>query len=327
MACVNPNVDIIKEYIVKYPNLYKLSLAKLIFAENPGVFKSVENIRCTIRYYYNELGVVQRRKVKSFVPPSFFSQIYPTPDTPQPPLHYSEGKALIICDIHGHKHHPMLRDFIQYGKEQGCNMIILNGDVVDNEELSRWPQTKRLKPWQEEVTLMQELLTDISDLFKNDIKVYKKGNHEIWWDRELWKMPKLMSNDVVADRLKFEDVLLLPELGYKVVEDRSVIELGKLLIVHGHESKRGGQYIAKSTLEYYKRDVAFGHFHRIDFAKFDIYGCETIRAYGLPCARDLNAGYMGINNQWTAGFAICEFTEKDYEMNVYAVKGDTFKRV
>lgn len=323
----NPNTELITEYITKYPNLYKLSLAKLIFAENPGKFRDVDNIRSVIRYYYNQTGSPKSSYNKAFTPPSFFNQVYPTPDTPEPGIKLSSGKALIICDTHGHKHHPLLREFFQYGKAAGCDVVLLNGDIVDNEELSRWPQMQRFTPFNEEVELMRELLSDIADLFPKATKIYKKGNHEVWWDRELWKNPKLMSNDVIKERLKFEDVLTLPELGFKVVQDRGVVELGKLLVVHGHESKRGGVYIAKSTLEYYKRDVAFGHFHRIDFAKFDVYGGETIKSYGLPCSRDLHAKYTGINNQWTAGFAICEFTETDYQMDVYAVKGDKFKRV
>jgi len=288
------NGKLVISYIKKYPRAYKLSLAKLIYSENPGIFKDVDQIRNIIRYYYNQNGTRTRDCVKAYN--GFMSHVIPTIDDNKPSYQIQSGKALIISDIHGHKHHPLLRDFFLLGKDNGCDHVILNGDIVDNEELSKWPQTKRATPFQEEMELMHELLADVADMFPDAVKIYKKGNHELWWDRELWNNPKLMSNEVIAERLKFEDVLQLKERGFTCILDRQPIELGKLLVVHGHEAKRGGQYIAKSMLEYYKRDVAFGHFHRVDYAKFDIYGGETIRSFGLPCARDLSATYTGINN-------------------------------
>lgn len=315
------------DYIKKYPMAMKLTLAKMIVAENPGVFKSVEHVRDMIRYYYNQHGTKARRRKKIFdADDSFMGQIHETESNKPTVRKFKSGKALIIGDIHGHKHHEMLRDMFLFAKGEGVNIVYLNGDISDNESCSRWPQLKRSTPLQEEVELLQELLADISDLFPEAVKVYKKGNHEIWFDKELWKNPGLMSNEVISERLKFEDVVEAGKFGFEVLQQRDTAEFGKLLVTHGHEAKKGGIYIAKAMLEYYKRDVCFNHFHRIDFAQFDVFGGNTIKSYGLPCACQLEADYTGINNQWKAGFAICEFTENEYDMRVFSIQNGKIKR-
>ena len=321
------NTKIVIEYIKKYPYSEKLTLAKMIFAENPGKFKNVENIRCNIRYYYNAHGAANRRKKKSFEPPAFFNQIRSTPNKSFKPLKLTSGNALIIGDIHGYKHTPHLRDFFLWAKENKCDTIILNGDIMDCEDLGRWPKMEKVANFQSEIQLIRELLADIHDLFPKARKIYKKGNHELWWDKQLWNQnPNLMQAAAVSERLNLDDLLMLKDFGFEYVEDRQPIELGILLLNHGHEAKRGGMYIAKSMLEYYKRDNAFNHFHRTDYAQFQVYGGQLIKSTALPCACDVNASYTGINNQWAVGFGHCVFTETEYKLDTYLVENEKIVR-
>lgn len=323
MGAIKPESGkVVKSYLKRYPQAYKLTLAKMIVAENPGLFANVEDARGLIRYYTKQNG----RHSRDAATEDFMDNIYPTHTNHTEPLHLSKGNAMIIGDIHGLTHHYMLRDFFLYAKKEEVDTIILNGDIVDFDDISRFPQMDRTKPFQKEVEFVQELLCEISDLFPDARKIYKIGNHELWWDRELWRNAKLMSNEAVSERLKFEDLLNLRNLGYDVVYDRQPLELGKLTVFHGHEAKRGGKYIANTILEYYKKDVCFNHFHRVDFAKFDVYGGNTIKSYALPCARNLDASYTGNNNQWVAGFGICNFTETDYEMRVFVAERDVIRQ-
>ena len=56
---------IVKEYSEKYTDTPNLTLAKKIYAENPGMFDSVEHIRTVIRYYRNAAGNKNRKRTKS----------------------------------------------------------------------------------------------------------------------------------------------------------------------------------------------------------------------------------------------------------------------
>jgi len=193
--------------------------------------------------------------------------------------------------------------------------------------LSRFPQSQRHNSFLSELDLIEELLLDIKDLFPNAKLIFKKGNHEIWFDKELWSNPKLAAVIQHKYGSDIQSLLDLTANGWDFVDQRQAIYLGKLLLLHGHEMKKGGKYVANAALEYYKCDVAFNHFHRIDFAKFDVFGGQTIRSYALPCACDTNANYTGINNQWVDGFAICEFRIDDYTMDIYSQTDGKIRKV
>lgn len=330
----NPNyLELIEKYKAMYPLAYKLTLAKLIYDDNQEMFTSypsrqdaIEALRVSIRYYSGSGGHA-KRQMKNANALEFMGQIVPTHQEALPPLKLKEGVTLIIGDIHGHKHSQYLKDYFLFAKDRGIDSVILNGDIIDFEEMSRFPQSQRRERILDEVSLVKELLADINDFFPNIKKIYKKGNHELWFDKHLWSNPILADLLVGLKELNFQSLLGLNDLGWTFVDDRQVIELGKLMLIHGHEAKKGGKYVANALLEYFKRDVAFGHFHRIDFAKFDIYGGRTIRSHALPCACDLNAAYTGINNQWSDGFAICTFNEEDYKLDVYVQNDGKIRKV
>lgn len=314
------------QYINRYPNAYKRTIARIMVDERPDVFKSIENARDSVRYYLEEGGKASRNSKKRYTPNTLFSKLQQDPDQKLPDLRLNKGKALIIGDVHSFKLSNHIQDYFRIGKEQGVDTIILNGDIWDMDNLSRWPMTKRQTPFEEEMAFMHEFYDDIADHFPNERKIFKKGNHELWYDKQLWVNPKLMQSDL-ADALTLENVMNLEAKGFETLQDRQLIWLGKLLLVHGHEARKGGMYIAKAMLEYFKCDVAFGHFHRVDYHQFQPYDRPLMRAYGLPCARDLNAHYTGVNNQWKAGFAICEFDEKHYTMDVYVEDEGRIRRL
>lgn len=308
------HTKIIKEYIKNYPNAYKLTLAKMIVADHPGVFTSVDNVRTLIRWYYGQIGDKSRRTKHKFAPPEqsdAFAKITPDDDKPPQITHIKQGKAFIIGDVHGHKQSPYIKQYFEHAAD--CDVIILNGDIMDNEDLSRWPPMKRVKPWDEEIELMREFFYDLRDLYPDKRIIYKKGNHEDWYDRELWK-----SNIAKGlQHYRLEHLLELEPLRIEVIGSRDLTRLGKLIVAHGHEAKRGGKFIANAMLSYYMCDVAFNHFHRVDYAEFRDFTGRLVRSHALPCARNLNAGYTGINNNWAAGFGLVEFTESDYNIDTY----------
>jgi predicted phosphodiesterase len=313
--------DIVKEYISKYPLMYKQSLAKLILKERPELitnsnyYKSLDNMRSYIRFQKGAKGKESRRKNDLFM------------DTYEPDYQYiikpnhiiKSGKAFIISDLHGYNSQDAetLYSFFEYGKNEKCDTIILNGDVIDNEQLAKWAQLSKRQRIVEEYQWVQELLSDISDMFPGANLYYKFGNHEFWWQRAIWSNPNILEADNVQEALKLENILEIDKTRFNVIDYTQGMNLGKLTLFHGHEAKKSGKYVANALLMYYMQDVAFGHFHRIDKAQYKVFGKQPIRAYSLPCACNLQAVYMGNNSQWDCGFAICDFNEEDYELRTY----------
>jgi len=297
-----------------YPRAMKLTLAKILHEKHPS--KTVESWRDSIRYLTGSHGNIHRNTNRDPID-DFMQYINPDIEVIPDPLRLKSGKMLIISDTHGYNHTPDLKESFIRGKEAGCDHVLLNGDICDFEAISRWTPTRRATIIQEEIDMIRELLDDINTLFPNARKIYKKGNHEDWFDRCLWSnVNTLMECDDFMNQNKIENYLKPQESGFEFVQSRQVIYAGKLLLIHGHEAKRSGKYIANTMLEYFKCDVAFGHFHRYDYAKFQVFGGDVIQAHSLPCARDFNTVYMGINPQWSKGYAICEFTENEYQMDV-----------
>lgn len=322
MNKVTPLYTACREYIGKYPNMFKRTLAALIVKENPELFSgashyaNVEKAQNMIRILVGASGEKKRkysdRMFMSAFVPDYQNEIKPN-------IQLNNGKAFIISDIHGYNSvaAERLREYFSIAKELKCDTIILNGDIIDNEQLAKWQQLGKRQRLQEEYDWVQEFMCDIKDMFPTSKLIFKAGNHEYWWQRAIWNNPNIMSIEAVEEALRLENILGIKELGFDFIDYSQGINLGKLNLFHGHEMKIGGQYIANTALNYYKCDVAFGHFHRVDKAKQTIFGGKEIRSFSLPCARTLDAGYTGNNNQWTKGFAVCEFTKDDYDMMIY----------
>lgn len=325
MRKISENNSIIQDYMKKYPGMFKITLAKMIYAEHPDKFKSVEQIRTIIRYYAGCLGTDNRKDLGNFIPMNTF--IPDVSETPKPNLKIPSGKALIINDVHGHKMTENIWDYFKRGKDAGCNLVILNGDIIDHEALAKWQQLSKRQSIEEEYNLIEEFLYDIKDMFPDVRIIYKFGNHEFWLQRSIWGNPALMNLKRAEDSLQLENLLQLNVIGIEHVDYTQGIDLGLLTLWHGHEAhKGGGIYPAKNLFEYYKKDIAFGHFHRVDKFRFHVFGGRTMFSYSLPCARNKDAGYTGNNNQWEKGYAICTFTPDDYSMEIWIDDNGNFKK-
>lgn len=326
MGSSNPEATkIVMEYMRKYPDLMKLTLAKKIFAENPTKFDSVEKLRSIIRSHSGCNGKYHRNGGTRIVE-SFMGKVAPMPEEPNTPLVIKSGRAGVIFDIHGYHQVEQVRDFFLTMKEEKIDTLWLGGDILDFESISKWPQHEKRIGLTQELNLVSEMLCDLNDLFPNVKKIYKFGNHEFWWHRKLWENPTLMEDTEIAERMMLEDRLNLKAYGFEKVGDRQQAYFGKLLMLHGHEAKKGGGiYVAKNMLDYFKTDIMFGHFHRKDYHCFQqLRG--SLRSYSMPCACRTDASFSGINNQWSQGFGIVDFDEQDFDVQVYTLRNGKIKK-
>lgn len=54
---------LVKDKLKEYPDLPSRTLARLIYHLNPQIFKSVESVRCCIRYYRGKMGNTSKKSL------------------------------------------------------------------------------------------------------------------------------------------------------------------------------------------------------------------------------------------------------------------------
>jgi len=141
------NAEIVKEYLKKYPKLPVLTLAKKIYADYPLHYNDVESVRQIVKYHAGLAGGKSRRNADPEVQRPITYNYAPFNDIPKS---YKSGPndfvlpndanhILALSDVHFPYHdEEALGAAIQYGMDQKVNTIILNGDILDFYQLSRF---------------------------------------------------------------------------------------------------------------------------------------------------------------------------------------------
>jgi predicted phosphodiesterase len=212
------------------------------------------------------------------------------------------GHWLVISDLHVPCHDRTTIELaVRQAKRDGAVGVLLNGDVVDHHELSTHDKDPSLPRYVEEVRLGRELLAWLRAEFPSHRIVYKSGNHEARIQRYIAaRAPAIEALEGVS----LASVLRFADHGVEGVDDATVIRMGKLNVIHGHEYRGGGGVNPARWLYLKARSVALtSHFHRTSehHAK-DISGKHEA-AWSIGCACDLHPRYA-ILNEWNLGFAM-----------------------
>jgi glutamate synthase domain-containing protein 3 len=57
---------LIKSYLIKFPKLPSMTLARLIYKDNDKQFKDIEEVRSSIRYYRGKKGEAAKKNLATF---------------------------------------------------------------------------------------------------------------------------------------------------------------------------------------------------------------------------------------------------------------------
>ena len=181
--------------------------------------------------------------------------------------------------------------------------LFLNGDVMDNFTLSKYPA--RVQPkftLADEVKLTRGYLKAWGKPFTHRHFVF--GNHEDRWDRELYAANPMLAG--FAPRL--QDVLQLEKLGYDYVDYLKHYDFEGFVITHGDKTT---QHVAAGMIQSYHKSGTSGHTNRPqDFTYRDASGGEPITWYvtGMTCRMDIHRVIKDWRRQqpWQQGFLIGE---------------------
>lgn len=212
-------------------------------------------------------------------------------------------KVGIMSDIHVPFHSmSALTCAIKHLREEQIDCLILNGDIMDFYAISRHEKEKDLRDFAKEIEMGRNFLQKIRDLFPTIPIYYKMGNHENRWQRYLNEQAEEFAQ---LHEMQFEQFFRLDKLGMTYVPDWQGIELGDLLILHGHELMAGGINPSQSTFNKTFCNTIIGHVHRTTNTIKKNGFKEYFHTYSTGCLTQLSPKYYPFA-QHNHGYALVE---------------------
>jgi predicted phosphodiesterase len=286
----------------------------MIFTREEGLFSDVETARALIRYYKGASG--ERAKQNAIGGGHIEEATHGTVKEGlaklniiskaenMEPVNLGKGKYLILSDIHLPFHdEDALAAALEYGVSHEVDTIILNGDILDCYDVSRFSKEIRRPKISEELEMGRNFFKYLRELFPTQAIFYKIGNHE-----ERMRAYVLRNARELADLndISLESLLRLDE--YRIIPvNREMINLGKLVVLHGHEMD-GGAFSpvnpAKGMFTKAKTATIIGHHHASsEHSESNLHGDE-ITAWSTGCLCELSPEYRPYAyTRWNHGFA------------------------
>lgn len=309
--------DLAKEYILKYSDFSTNQIAKILHKEYPLDFTSPENARSVVRLYRGELAHINRKynpdkivqtrtkeekrqaQAWASLPESDYEKLE---DFVMPP---GSSRLLVLSDIHIPYHDiKALKLALEYGKENKCNGVLLNGDTLDFFQLSRYIKDRRLRDFAGELELGKQFLESLQEL--QCPIYYKIGNHEERYENYLKTVaPELLG----VSNFRLSELLEFGKYGVVEIKSKQLIKVGNLNILHGHEfghSFFSPVNAARGLYTRAKADSVIGHHHQTsEHSEKDLNG-NVVTTYSLGCLCGLQPEYMPFN-KWNHGFGFITF--------------------
>lgn len=298
-----------RELVEQFPDAPARQLARMLHEKRPKLFPSVESARQAVRIEFGQAGNDKRDKSR----PDNFREARTQQPCQQPPslsktwdpfvIPAKYKRLLVLSDVHVpyHATEPIERA-IEHGLEQGCDAVLLNGDIVDFYSISRFDKNPEQRDLQREVETAGEWLDWLKA--KTGCKVfYKAGNHDERWDHFIWnRAPELWG----LTKMRLPAMLELAERGVEYIGDQRPVLFSGLPILHGHEMGKGGVAApvnpARGVFLRATHTLMVGHGHRTSqHAESDLWHKETV-CWSTGCLCALTPEYARVN-KWNWGFA------------------------
>lgn len=298
----NKYKEIVIQYMEKYSGqLSKHALAELLFEENKEVFHSKEQARTAVRNYSGNSGTKSRKYAENNRKHFFHSGEQEIKDLVYE-IKDESVNMLILCDIHvPFQNNDALEKAIDYGNKNHIDTILLNGDTFDFYGESKFDKDPSKSRLESDYEKYNDFLFDLRNAFP-DAKIYFKiGNHENRYYNVLKRNPQL-AHLVNVPHFSFENVFNFDELGITKIEEYQTIKVGNKNIVHGHEVRGGGMFVARWLALRFFEDTICGHFHKTDRYTKKLIGTDRYLQFdSIGCLSQLHPRYLPYN-EWNLGF-------------------------
>lgn len=217
-----------------------------------------------------------------------------------------QGWWLILSDVHLPFHDAGVVELAiaEAVRRRACG-VLLNGDVIDCHQLSRFEKSPDDPQFRAEVAAARQFLAYLRSRLPKAQVVWKEGNHEERLFSYVVSRGEALHG---LDDLEPASLFRMRQHGVEYVGDRRVIKLGKLNVIHGHEYRPGIQCPVNPARGLFLRSHAVslcGHFHQTsEHHQPDINGAP-MAAWSTGCACHLSPRYMPLN-KWNHGFCFVD---------------------
>lgn len=307
--------------ISKYTVDGELTVSKMDIARelhSKGVFNTINAARNSVRYYTGALGDERRKSIPEkdhkihTIKQGLNKALFNSWAKKKEPVVVPPGKYLVMQDIHiPYQINEVIAIALEYAKKENVDGIILNGDIMDCYDLSRWDKETKRPSIMDELQLVRRFLDYLVAEFPGTKIWYKFGNHEERYHHYILKNAREL---VDVPEYSLEAMLNLKEIGIQKV-GREIIKMGRFNLLHGHEFQQSvNQQVnpARGLYTKIKCSGGIGHHHQIStHSESDLTGSQHI-THSFGCMCDMEPEYMPYAYlKWRHGFGIIEVFKND----------------
>lgn len=327
MTKTQTQADIARQFRDKYGmEMPTLKLARIMYNKNKLSFLNVESARGALRSIEGKncksIAVLPQHRVDEARPKNPYNL----------PESYKEDRApfvlplacnniLLISDLHIPYHDiEAITIALDYGKQQNVNTIFINGDLIDNAQVSRFERDMSKRSVKQEFEATKQFLVELRNAFPDAEIYWLKGNHCIRWEKFLAQKASEIWDDPY---FHLEQRLALNDQRIKILDDTVLVKAGKLSITHGHHIFKGffsPVSPARGAYSRAKQSLIVGHLHRASHhPEVDLDG-NVVSCWSQGCLCELRPAYSPLVSNSQHGFAhIVVDKNKDYTVKNYQI--------
>lgn len=317
-----------KEYDEKYKKEYPggfptRKLARIMYRENKLRFTDEEEARQRLRYIEGKTGEDQRKNVRhtdTYKAEKRIDNPYKLPesdakDIPAFEIKGDHQKALLIADVHlPYQDNKAITVCFDYAKKEKPDLVILDGDIIDAFQLSKFVRDPKLRNFAEELKMLEHFVEVVKKTFKCRI-IYKMGNHEKRYEDFLYQKAGEL---VGVEEFELKNIIEKRAPGVEFVEDKKIIMLNELAVLHGHEFNRGffnPVNVARGLHLRAKVSAIQAHSHKSsEHNETDLHGIIKT-TWSVGCLAHLKPAYDPYNS-WNHGFAFVDLDKNGVDYDV-----------
>lgn len=298
--------------IRQFPKHGARTIARALNKENPQLFPTIENARDLVRALAGQKGKgcrtnpLMKREPRK---PGYKIELPESRAKDRTPFEIKgQNKILVISDLHLPYHNAKAVEIaLTHGAEEGCDTVLLLGDLMDCYQLSRWVRDPAQCSIAHEIDVVKAFFAYLRERFPKARIIWKEGNHEERWLHFFYNnAPQLAA----LETMSLYHAVGVKEHGIEVVDDKRVIDVSGLLLYHGHELPTGLAPAVNPARGLFLRlftSAMCGHFHRTSNHVEKNAKNDLVSTWSIGCLCDLSPDFATVN-KWNHGFAIIEQT-------------------
>lgn len=175
-----------------------------------------------------------------------------------------------------------LKAAFQFAADFQPDTFILGGDQIDCRPVSHWVKNKLLSnaglTIKSQYDAFEDLVLEPIESLGPKRKIWLHGNHEDWLYDVVEEIPALRG------MLEPDEYLELKKKNWEIYSTGEFARVGKLYFTHGDTLGRG-RNVAARAVNYYRRNIRFGHYHTFEVATLydPVDVTDTHTGVCVPC--------------------------------------------